>query len=276
MKKLIYSFLFGTLTFAFCACGGSSDLKSQNDSLLIVNNQQGEILDDLTETLAEVSASLDSITQEENTLRTMMNEGSTTKQQMLDNIAYFKKMLSENKARMEQLESQLSKRDDQLTKMSKLVRYLTDEIQAKEAVIANLQEQLSQKNADISSLRSEINNLNTTVTSLQEQTASQEQALNTVYYLMGTKVELTDKGILTGGGLTRKKLNTSSIDVNLFTKTDSKSFTTLDIPSKKPQLLPEPPKGSYVLDTKGKSTTLTIIDSNIFWSTSKILVIRVD
>lgn len=285
MKKLIYMFLAGTIAMGFSACGGSTgDLKSQNDSLMAVNSQQGQILDNLTETLYEVSASLDSITIEENTLKSQMKEGAgISKKEMLENLNHFKQMLAENKARMTELENQLSKRDDQLAKLSKLVKYLTEEIQNKEAIIADLQEQLSQKNADISSLRSQVSNLNTTVVNLEQENAEHQEALknagnalNTVYYKIGTKKELSEKGILTGGGLTKKKLNTSNINLDLFVKEDGRNLNTISVNSKKPQLLPEPPAASYKVETNGSKSVITITDPDKFWSLSKVLVIRVD
>ena len=83
-----------------CGAGSESNWQNERDSIMEVNEQQQQVLDDLTSTLVEVSASLDSIAQGEGLLR-RSNEGPMiTKAQMQENLATFKATLKENKEKI--------------------------------------------------------------------------------------------------------------------------------------------------------------------------------
>ena len=72
-----------------------------------VNEQQRQVLDDLTASLVEVSSSLDSIAVGEGALRDATEGPVLTKRQMLENLATFKETLAQNKERLAELERQL-------------------------------------------------------------------------------------------------------------------------------------------------------------------------
>ena len=113
-------------------CGsGNGNWQEERDSVMNVNEQQRQVLDDLTATLVEVSSSLDSIAVGEGMLRES-NEGPVlTKRQMLDNIAAFKETLAANKERLAELERNLAGRNDELAKLSTLVKHLNQELYMK-------------------------------------------------------------------------------------------------------------------------------------------------
>lgn len=262
--------------------GGSGNWQEERDSIMSVNEQQSEILDDLTETLVDVSASLDSITMQENILKTEMKESGTSKQQMLNTIKTFKDLLAENKVKMAEMEKKLAGRDDQLAKMSKLIKYLNEEIEKKEATINQLMEELSQKNADIANLKTDISNLNTTIGGMKEEAqkkdeeiAAKTESMNTVYYIMGDSKTLKAKGVLSGGLLAKKKVNYSNLDMSMFTKADMRSLTSVYIPSASPTIMSGVNQSACTIKKTSKNTTeLVITDPATFWSSSKVLVIK--
>lgn len=284
MKKIL---IFVALATAFTACGGgggNGNWQEERDSILNVNEQQRQVLDDLTSSLIEVSASLDSIAVGEGMLRDA-NEGPVlTKQQMLENIAAFKETLAQNKARLAELEQSLAGRNEQLTKLSNVVKYLNGELEAKEARIAQLEEELKSANADIGRMRDEMANMSTTIGSLEEENEQQRQAiesqdasLNEGYYIMGTSRELKNKGLTSGGNLfKKKKVEFDNIDKSLFVKIDIRNTTQLNIPSKKAKILTGAPADSYSIIRNGDSSVLQITNPTRFWSVSRYLIIEID
>jgi chromosome segregation ATPase len=212
MKKILY-FVCAVAITALTGCGGGKggNWENERDSVMNVNEQQRQVLDDLTATLVEVSSSLDSIAVGEGMLRES-NEGPVlTKRQMLDNIAAFKETLAANKERLAELERQLAGRSDELAKLGRIVKHLNEELAAKEARINQLEEELQSANANIDRMRSEMNDMTTTIGSQQDEINTQREtmqtqdaALNTAYYIIGTKRELKDKGLVSGGNIFKK------------------------------------------------------------------------
>lgn len=283
--KAIKILMSAAVATALTSCGGGSESnwQQERDSLMEVNEQQQQVLDDLTSSLVEVSASLDSIAQGEGMLRQSNESPMITKEQMMQNLEAFKATLQANKERMAQLQKQLATRSDQLGQLSKLVDHLNAEIAAKEARIAELEEQLAQANADMDLLRLDINSLSKTVSSLQDENAEQRQTMeaqtaeaNKAYYVIGTSRDLKEKGLLAGGLLKKKKVNYESLNQALFTKIDIRNTTQFNIPSKKAKVLTDAPSDSYSITQNGNSCTLRITNVPRFWSISRYLIIQAD
>ena len=285
MKKLNFM-LFAAIAATLVACGGRSEgnWQAEKDSVMNVNEQQRQVLDDLTSSLIEVSASIDSIAAGEGMLRDA-NEGPVlTKQQMLDNLAAFKATLEENKSRLADLERRLAGREDELAKLGKLVKYLNGELEAKQQRIAQLEEELQNANADIDRMRGEMNNLNTAIGSLQDENEqqrraieSQDASLNEGYYVMGTSRELKNKGLTSDGNLfKKKKVEFDNIDKSLFVKIDIRNTTQISIPSKKAKVLTNAPSDSYTITNNGSNSVLQITNVARFWSLSRYLIIQID
>ena len=144
-----------TAVAALLSCGNETEkLRVANDSIENVNSQQKEILYDLTETLVEVSTSLDSIAAGEGLLK-RGGEGKTlTRQQVIDNLNSFKQMLADNRAKLAAMEQQLSQRNDQIGKLSALIKHLNNELDEREATIAKLEEVIKDQKGTIRSLES--------------------------------------------------------------------------------------------------------------------------
>ena len=135
----------------------------------------------------------------------------------------------------------------------------------------------------IKTLKGHVEKLNTQVAELQEETKQQEEALvtqsnmmNEAYVCIGSKKELKEAGLLSGGTLFKKsKLDLSQVNASAFQKIDIRHSKTFKIPGKKVSILTQMPAGSYTITDNGDGTsTLTITDVTRFWSVSNYLVVR--
>ena len=285
MRKLSFMLIAAiAATMASCIGGNEGKWQNEKDSVMNVNEQQRQVLDDLTSSLIEVSASIDSIAAGEGMLRDASEGPVLTKEQMLENLAAFKATLEENKSKLAELEKKLAGREDELAKLGKLVKYLNGELEAKQQRIAQLEEELQSANANIDRMRGEMNNLNTAIGSLQDENEqqrraieSQDAALNEGYYIMGTSRELKEKGLTSGGNIfKKKKVEFDNIDKSLFVKVDIRNVTQINIPSKKAKVLTNAPTDSYTISRNGNSSVLQIRDVARFWSLSRYLIIQTD
>jgi DNA repair exonuclease SbcCD ATPase subunit len=277
--------MIAAMVATMTACNNSTEGQwlSEKDSIMNVNEQQRQVLDELTTSLVEVSACLDSIAVSEGLLQSSEEGPVLTKKQMLENLATFKATLAENKAKLNDLEKKISSKDSQLAKLGKVVKYLNGELAAKEARIAELEKELTSANANISTLRNQMSSMSSTIGALQEENDAQREALvtqsaslNTGYYAIGTSKDLKAAGLISGGGLKKKKVNYENFDQSLFVKVNTRNTTQMLIPSKKVKILTSVPSDSYALTRDGNSTVLQILDVDRFWSVSKYLVIQID
>ena len=113
---------------------------------------------------------------------------------------------------------------------------------------------------------------------LQEESArktetinTQDKQLNTAWYVFGTKKELKEQRILEGD-----KVLESNFNKSYFTKIDIRVDKEIKLMSKSAKILTMHPSGSYTLQRNANKTyVLRITNPQIFWSTSKYLVVQV-
>ena len=123
-----------------------------------------------------------------------------------------------------------------------------------------------------------VNNLNTNVSNLKTESQkktetinAQDKQLNTAWYVFGTKKELKGQRILENG-----KVMNGNFNKNYFTKIDIRNTTEIKLYSKSVKLMTAHPSSSYTLvRDANKQYTLRITNPQIFWSTSKYLVVLV-
>lgn len=156
-----------------------------------------------------------------------------------------------------------------------MVEYLNAQLAEKTARIAELEELVQTKDVKIDELRYNVKELTNESDYLKEQNYQQDKELNKRYYCVGSKKELSEKGLLKGGFLKKKKVNSAAIDKSLFKVVDVRSFKTLKLQSKKPKLVSGNPQGSYTIEKNGDGTsTLTVVDAEKFWNASVFLIIE--
>ena len=265
-------------TFLGCNDSKKAEVRwqAEKDSLISVSQDKQQMLDDLSLTLTEVAASLDSIAAGEDILRQASESKVLTKKEMLDKLSIFRELLEKNKERMSQLENRLVGKDKELAKMGRLVKHLNAELAAKERRIAELEEELNNANANIAMLQAQLGNFSTAMNELEEEKANIETTSNTAYYVAGTSKELKDAGIISGGFLKKKKVNFENIDRSLFESIDIRTTTQLTIEAKRVKVLSGAPSDSYTITKNGNLCVFTILDVERFWSVSRFLVLQLD
>jgi len=282
MKKLIFTLCLMCVA-GFLSCGNETEkMKNANDSLASVNSEQQALLNDLTETLVEVSTSLDSIAAGEGILKTANEGRGMTRQQIMANINAFKQMLSDNREKLDKMQKLLSQRDDKLGKLTTLIDHLNKELNEREATIGELQGVITEQKTTISDLEQRVEKNMNTIGEMEEenvqqreQLSKQDAELNSVYYVIGTSKELKGKGLLKGGFLRKSKVDFSKVDRSLFNKADKRQLNEIAIPGKTAVVRSNQPEGSYQIISKDKKNcTLKITDKNRFWNVSNVLIIE--
>ena len=284
MKKLAVLFVCAAM-LASCDGfkGGSKDLKAENDSLLMELNQRNAELDDMMGTFNEVQEGFRKINAAESRVDlqrgTITENSASAKQQIASDIEFISKQMEENKAQIDKLQAQLKNSSYNSAQMKKAVAALTAELNAKQQRIEELQTELASKNIRIQELDAAVSDLSAAKETLVAENeakaktvAEQDKSLNAAWFVFGTKSELKAQKILQSGDV----LKSADFNKDYFTQIDIRTTKEIKLYSKRAELLPTHPAGSYELvkDDKGQ-LTLKITNPTEFWSISRYLVIQV-
>ena len=259
--------------------GGSKDqLKAENDSLLMELTQRNAELDEMMGTFNDISEGFRQINAAESRVdlqRGAVSEGSlSAKQQIATDIEFIQKQMQENKEQIAKLEAMLKSSKNNSTQLKKAVESLTQELVTKTQRIEELQE----LDAAVTGLSTDKEVLTAENEAKAKTVAEQDKALNTAWFVFGTKKELKDQNILTNTGLFQKKqvLKDGDINKDYFTQVDIRTTKEIKLYSKSADVLTTHPAGSYALEKDDKDQlVLKITNPKDFWNVSRYLVIQV-
>ena len=262
------------------ACGGngdSSQLQQTIDSLRQVNQQQQNSLQEMTTFVSTLSDGMNAIAYQENMIFSNGgNEGtSLDREQIKSHLETLANTLTEQRSKIKALSDSLKARGADMTKMQGLIDNLTRQLEEKDKVIAQLRQDVEQKNFSIADLQKKLNVAMAGSAQFEQRAAKAEKELATIttaYVLMGTKEALLDGGYIDK----RKHVQTETMPKGDFTKVNIYQFTELDIPTRSPKLLTDHPRKSYSIEKIDKENRkLVITNPQLFWSSSRYLIIQV-
>ena len=281
MKKVL---LFALCLFTLASCNngkspsGPSD-DSQKDSLQKIIEQRDNEINDMMGILNEVEEGFRLINEAENRVSVARNgEGASRKQQIRENIQFIQQRMAENRELIAKLRNQVKNGSIKSEQLQKTIENLTKQLEEKDHQIKDLYAQLEAKDIHIEELQNTTNTLSKNVDILQDDNAkkantinTQDKQLNTAWYVFGTKKELKEQNILVNG-----KVLQGNFNKNYFTKVDIRSLKAIKLYSKSAKLLTMHPSSSYKLERDAQDQyVLHITNPQLFWSTSKYLVVQV-
>lgn len=282
MKKLtILSVL--ALALAFTSCDFETqafkDMRYQRDSIQYLQQTQLDELLGYMDIVQSVDSSFEAIRESQNLLSMVPVDGEgsqSVKQRVEENISMISNLLADNNARIAELEEKFNESDLKNTKLQKTINRLKRDLKAKNEEISKLYKDLEAKNFKIDSLLVEnqmVGQRAAELTALSEaqqaQLQTQDQALHTAYFFMGTRKELKANDI-------NVKDRDSGYRTSLFTPIDVRTFDRLETGSKSAKILTKHPENSYELvRDENKIYTLVIKNPENFWNASKYLIIQI-
>jgi predicted RNase H-like nuclease (RuvC/YqgF family) len=282
MKKLLF---FACL--ALVALTGCNEKKTapnlanieQNDSLNKIIAQRDSEINDMMGTMNQIQEGFREINEAENRVSVAKDgEGANKSQQIRENIQFISNTMKKNRELIKKLQQQLSESKFNGNELKKTIDGLTKQLDEKDQQLQQLRVELDAKDIHISELDENINNLNTNVSNLKTESSeksevisNQDKQLNTAWFVFGTKKELKEQHILEGGSVLESSFNKS-----YFTKIDIRVDKEIKFYSKSAKILTIHPSSSYTLTRDAnKQYVLHITNPQIFWSTSKYLVVLV-
>ena len=283
MKKILFTAL-AIGVFALYSCNGNKNNSKENeleqsDSLSRIIEQKDNEINDMMGTINDIQEGLREINEAENRVNIVKDgEGANKATQIKENIQFISTTMTRNRELIEKLRQQLRESSFKGEQFKKTISSLMQQIEDKEMQLKQLRAELSAKDIHIAELDETIGTLNTNVNELTEESNrktetinTQDKQLNTAWYVFGTKKELKEQRILSDG-----KLMQANFNKNYFTKIDIRVEKEIKLYTKSAKILTIHPADSYKLSQDASSQyILRITNPDLFWSTSKYLVVLV-
>ena len=283
MRKVGFTILavIGVLFMGSCQDKNSAkeeSLQREIDSLVFENTHIKADYEEMIHLITNIQIALSEIKSVEKILVINANKGddidANAKNQIIEDITKITNTLKDNKEKIAKLNRQLIDSKNESVALKQAITSLNEMIEEKSRVITDLQNELSKRDIRIAELDHAVTTLTQMNTSQSEVISSQDSELNRIYYALGSSKELREQKIIEKRG---KNLLKGDFNHNYFTSADLREITSIEIGSKKAEILTSHPNGSYSLDKDGNGyLVLNISKPQLFWSTSRYLVIEVE
>ena len=287
MKKL---FILAVCALAIVSCKNEAPkqdlmMTQFRDSLDQIIAQKDNEINDMIATFGDIEEGFREITEAQSRVTLAKSgEGTNSAKRIKENMQFIQQTMRQNKELINKLKQQLRDSSFKSEQLKKLIDDMQAQLEQKEVQLQALREELDRKDIHIAELDETVANLNTDVNQLTEEStqksqtiSQQDKQLHTAWFVFGTKDELKKQNILTKDGLFSKtKLLEKDFNKDYFTKIDIRIDKEIKLYSKDAKMLTSHPSSSYTLaPDANKQYVLRISDPNLFWSTSKYLVIQV-
>lgn len=282
MKK----FLFVAAALAVLATSCKNERRTivedttTRDSLQSIIDQKDNEINDMMTTLNQIQEGFREIALAENRVSIAKDGERTDKaQQIRENIQIISNTMKSNRELIEKLRQQLRESSVKADGLKEALESMVKQLEDKDKQLVQLRSELDSKDIHIAELDETINNLNSNVEDLTAESKektntinAQDKQLNTAWFVFGTKKELKEQHILDSGD----RVLQSNFNNSYFTKIDIRVDKEIKLYSKSARLLTMHPSSSYTLQQDAnKQYILRITNPQLFWSTSKYLVILV-
>jgi len=281
MKKLT---VLAVCALAIAGCKNEApkqDLAAiqQRDSLNQIIAQKDNEINDMISTFTDIEEGFREITDAQNRVTiAQQGEGTNSAKRIKENMQFIQQTMRQNKELINKLKQQLREGSFKSDQLKKLVETMQKQLEEKEAQMQALREELDKKDIHIAELDETVANLTSDVNQLTEETtqraqtiSNQDKELHTAWFVFGTEKELKEQMILDHGRVLQANFNKE-----YFTKIDYRIDKEIKLYSKSAKMMTAHPSSSYTLQRDAnKQYVLRITDPDLFWSTSKYLVIVV-
>ena len=282
MKKLMIAVLC-LLTLVACKQNSNNAaelaLQQQRDSLTRIIEQKDNEIDDMMATMNDIQEGFRAINEAEQRVTIASNgEGVSEAESIRENMQFIQNQMQQNRELISKLRNQLRQSSVRADQLRRTLENLTQQLEEKDNQLRQLQAELEAKDVQIGELSQQVNTLSSNVSDLKEESTqksqtitSQDKQLNTAWFVYGTKKELKEQRIIEDGKVLRSNFNR-----DYFTKIDIRVDKEVRLYSRSAKILTAHPQSSYTLQPDAnKQYILRITNPQLFWSTSKYLVVLV-
>jgi hypothetical protein len=263
-------------------CGNpSEELQNRNNELTRQLAEKDQFINEVTGTLGEIYGKVETAWAEhKKVVRAAESvEGGVTltraqmKERVLDRITGISSALSENRKKVNLLERRLKESGSKYTGLEKLVEELKTTIHERDQSIVELWERIRNLETDVVQ-KADI------IAAHEETIKVQAKRMSTVYYVVGTRDTLKNRGIIAEEGGFPWGLfgSTTTLASNL----DDQSFSPIDVNNEMSiaihgpidEIVPKRDEASYTQEMNEEGVAvLRIVDPQKFWQQRHLVIV---
>lgn len=265
-------------------------LQAQLDSLQGNYGTQKNMLDEVFATLNEVEQGLVDIRQKENIITAEANKDGldvpqSQRVQLMEDVYAVRDAIDRYKEKIEQLKKdsslksvefkkKLNSLQKELEEKSKTIESLQSLLKEKDLIISQKEQTIDSLEHHASDLKEDINVLTGEKEELKDKVETQDRALFSAYYIVGSKEDLIEAGVISKGGLFKSAKVAYEAEKTSFIKIDYREISTINTNSQKAKVLSNHRKGTYSIEEVDGEAIINISDPEGFWEQTKYLVIQ--
>jgi peptidoglycan hydrolase CwlO-like protein len=261
-----------------------SDAQSDRTNMQQDVAERDAYFEEVVRSVNEVYADLESARAKEALIKkgAGVNEGAAqftnaeAREKLLKSINDIGSVLKENRQRIASLQRKVKGFNGQIESLNTLINNLKTSLQEREQSVAELQARIQGLESTMAEKTKEI--------AVKDETIGQQQrAINTGYYVIGTREQLKQRGIIADEGgflwglLGSTTVMASGVDGSQFTPINKTQDFKIHVPGNVEEILPHRNQEFFAManEPSGGGSELTIVSPSKFWQ-DKYLVIVVD
>ena len=234
------------------------------------------------EAIAEIQDSLNAIAPEGSGVfagksAAERNAAGPNREEALDRIAALRTSIADNKERIHKLETDLKKSGVKVNGLEKLIANLKKSVAEKEDQVAMLTQQVNDLHTQVDGLNQTVAAKDDTIHVKTQQVEEKRREVATVYYVIGSKKELADAGVIktSGGvlGLGKTVQPVGAPSVGHFTPLDTDYETVIMTGVPKVRVISAQPPSSYELRAVDGHMELHIVDAESFRKVKQVVLL---
>jgi len=263
------------------------DLQARLDSLSTVYTAQNTEMEEMFAELNDISAGMQSLRDAEHLLTLEAEKEGTASTKSRQQIARLKSDVVAITEAIEGYKAQIAKLEKrnkaQSAEFKRLIASLNQERDLRAEKINEITTQLAEKNQQLAVKIQEVENLTRNVEALDKVNKSQQTTINEQdaaihqgHYLLGSRKELKEAGVISRQGIFCPPIVSSQARQADFTTLDIREMKSIPLNTKKAKVLSLHPKEAYTLEAgEDGNLVLKINDENNFWKQTRYLVVMI-
>jgi len=256
-------------------------LLGTSDSLNQVITQRDRYFDEVVRAINDVYLSLEGARQKEEMISQQTSEAegkfSLTNDQarlsLLSQIASIDTTLKQGRKKLASLQSRVKKLNKESMALTETINNLKQMLEEREKTIALLE-------GRVNGLENEVIQKTRLVAQRDSVIGSQENRINTVFYVIGTREELEEKGIITDEGgfpwglFGSTTILASGINQSYFSPIDRTRDKVIPVAGRIDEIVPKRDELFYAMHSVGdEASDLTVTDPGKFWQDRYLVIV---
>ena len=199
-------------------------------------------------------------------------------EQTLARIAEIRAGVERANTRIRELDEQVKAGEIKVAGMEKLIAGLRQTVARKEQQITELVARVDELQTEVEGLETEVAVRDGELRATSESLEESRRELGTIYYVVGTKKELSNAGIIEskGGvlGIGKTVRPTGNFDDRQFTALDTDFDRVIPVEAEDAKVVSAQPVDSYALADNGSGVELRILDPAAFRAVKHVIIVK--